>query len=91
MPNVGKARIDIVYQKINITIDMSDVSSNSALSSPASANSTLPSSVPSPDLTALKLDGYVVTEQAKAEAAELKARANKAFTSVWSLSTVQPV
>lgn len=89
MPNVGKARIDIVYQKINITIDMSDVSS--ALSSPASANSTLPSSVPSPDLTALKLDGYVVTEQAKAEAAELKARANKAFTSVWSLSTVQPV
>ncbi|KAF8348343.1 phosphoprotein phosphatase [Amanita rubescens] len=58
---------------------MSDVSS--ALSSPASTNSTLPSSVPSPDLKALKLDGCVVTEQAKAEAAELKARANKAFAS----------
>ncbi len=66
---------------------MSDVSS--ALSSPASTNSTLPPSVPSPkDLKALKLDGYVVTEQAKTEAAELKARANKAFTSAWSLSTV---
>jgi hypothetical protein len=83
---VGKARLDIVYQKINITIDMSDVSS--ALSSPASTNSTLPSSVPSPDLKALKLDGCVVTEQAKAEAAELKARANKAFASAWPLSTV---
>lgn len=77
---MGKARQDIAYQKINITIDMSDISS--AFPSPASTNSTFPSSVPSPDIKTLKIDGYVVTEQAKAEAAELKARANKAFTSL---------
>lgn len=65
---------------------MSDISS--ALASPESTNSTLPSSVPSPDIKTLKIDGYVVTEQAKAEAAELKARANKAFTSLCFVSTV---
>jgi serine/threonine-protein phosphatase 5 len=54
---------------------MSDTPSASA--SPASTSSTLPTS---PEQQSPSLD-VIVTEQAKAEAVELKARANKAFTS----------
>lgn len=57
---------------------MSD-SASSASSSPPSSISTLPSSVPSPELGTVKL--APVSEEDKAEAAKLKAGANKAFSS----------
>lgn len=60
---------------------MSDLSSLPS-SSPAVSASTLPSSVPSPELRTLSLtDPAVISDQDKADAAQLKAEANKAFTS----------
>ncbi|KAK2464265.1 hypothetical protein APHAL10511_003722 [Amanita phalloides] len=71
--------------RLKSSIDMSDLS----CASPASTSSTLLSSVPSPELQPLKLDGHVVTEQAKADAAQLKARANKAFTSNYFATAIR--
>lgn len=57
---------------------MSDISSSSS-ASPVSPTSTLPST---PESQSMSLDStVVVTEEAKAEAAEFKVRANKAFSS----------
>ncbi|KAJ7594025.1 phosphoprotein phosphatase [Mycena floridula] len=49
-------------------------------SSPTSSASTLPSSVPSPELGSLSLHSAPVSDADKAEAAKLKAAANKAFS-----------
>ncbi|KAF8070643.1 phosphoprotein phosphatase [Lyophyllum atratum] len=60
---------------------MSDTSSLSQSSSPATSTSTLPSSAPSPELKNLSLESVHVSEDDKAEALRLKGDANKAFTS----------
>ncbi|KAG6866725.1 hypothetical protein C0991_011384 [Blastosporella zonata] len=57
------------------SVEMSDTTS-----SPASSASTLPSSVPSPELKTLSLESIDVSEKDKAEALHLKALANKEFT-----------
>ncbi|KAL0068795.1 Palmitoyl-protein thioesterase 1 [Marasmius tenuissimus] len=57
-------------------------SESSAPSSPGASASTPPSSVPSPQMNTLSLsDSVTVTEEDKKAAAEIKAKANKAFSS----------
>ncbi|KAF9263346.1 protein phosphatase 5 [Marasmius fiardii PR-910] len=61
---------------------MSSPDSSSSGSSPAPSASTPPSSVPSPQMNMLNLsDPVAVSEEDKVAAAEIKARANKAFSS----------
>ncbi|KAG5648620.1 hypothetical protein DXG03_003231 [Asterophora parasitica] len=57
------------------------MSDTSGSTSPASSTSTLPSSLPSPELKNLSLEPTAVSEEDKAEALRLKGEANKAFTS----------
>jgi len=68
------------------------MSDQSTTSSPSLSASSPPSTVPTPELSKLQLAPEEVSEEDKAEAARLKAQANKEFAGrfiIWSCGNLE--